>query len=453
MKGYVNNQERGRENYTQHLTCIGRMSVGNGVASPSRLSYDLPAKCLLRESWVLRDRALGVRHGQSISDAHKSGMAIKRRNFLRQLTSGVAASAVFVNNRLSASPGASEGERSGSGQRPLFLDRNENAYGASLKVLAAVRPELHEINRFPAEAENVLSKALAEFHHKQPEQILVVAGSNAILQMAAAVYLGPGRRVILGTPGYGALEHYARARGAQVESVQLRKDHSHDLEAMLAKADSSTGLIYICNPNNPTATLTERSEIDRFLEKRPASVPVVIDEAYHEYAGGSGAYVSLIDSPPKPRPGVIVLRTFSKVYGLAGLRLGYAISDSETAERLASTRPLFAVNRLAQVAGLAALGDREHIADCVRRNRDDRQEFVNQVNARMLRVLDPHANFACLNVMRPAQEVLQHYGKHKIRLGLEIPSMPNYVRVSFGKPEEMKEFWRVWDLLGHSMAM
>jgi histidinol-phosphate aminotransferase len=381
-------------------------------------------------------------------------MAIKRRNFLRHLTGGIATSAVLVKDRFAAVPEGSEGEHRGLGQRPLFLDRNENAYGPGRKVLAAVRAELHDINRFPAEAESVLSEALAELHHKQREQILIGAGSNAILQMAATVYLGPERRVILGRPSYGALEHYARERGAQVEAVELRKDRSHDLEAMLAGVDSSTGLVYICNPNNPTGTLTERSEIDRFLEKLPETVAVVIDEAYHEYAGASRAYLSLIDRPMKPRPGVIVLRTFSKAYGLAGLRLGFAISDPETVGRLASMRPLLTVNRLALAAGVAALADREHLADCVRRNRDDRQEFVNQVNARMLRVLDPHANFACLNVMRPAQEVLEHYSKHNIRLGPEIPLMPHYVRVSFGRPEEMKEFWRVWDLLGaHPMTM
>jgi histidinol-phosphate/aromatic aminotransferase/cobyric acid decarboxylase-like protein len=158
-------------------------------------------------------------------------MAIERRNFLRQLTSGVAASAVLVNSRFGASSGGSEQGRRGSGQPPLFLDRNENAYGASRKVLATVRAELHEINRFPAETENILSETLSEFHHKQGREILVGAGSNAILQLAAAVYLGPERRVILGMPSYGALERYARAQGAQVEAVQLRKDHSHDLEA------------------------------------------------------------------------------------------------------------------------------------------------------------------------------------------------------------------------------
>jgi histidinol-phosphate aminotransferase len=381
-------------------------------------------------------------------------MAIKRRNFLNQLTSGVAASALLASDCLDATAGGFEAEPRNSGERRLRLDRNENAYGPSRKVLAAIHADLHEINRFPAEGTDVLAEALAGIHNKKKEQVLVGAGANAILQMAAALYLGPKKKAILGTPSYGALEHYARAQRADVEAVPLRKDHSHDLEAMLARVDKNTGIIYICNPNNPTSTVTERSEIDGFLEKLPASVSVVIDEAYHEYAGGSGAYLSLIDSPPRPRPGLIVLRTFSKVFGMAGLRLGFAISDADTSVRLASMQPLFAVNRLAQTAGVAALGDSQHIADSVRRNRDDRQEFVNQVNARMLRVLNPHANFACLNVMRPAQEVLTHYEKHNVRLGSYIPSMPNYIRVSFGKPEEMKEFWRIWDLLGvHPMAM
>jgi len=381
-------------------------------------------------------------------------MAIKRRNFLKQLTSGVVASAVLASDGLDATPAGVQLERKTSGEPRLRLDRNENAYGPSRKVLEAIHAEFHQINRFPAEGENVLAEALAEVHDKKKEQILIGAGTNAILQVAAAFYLGFRKKLILGTPSYGALEQYARALGADVEAVQLRKDHSHDLEAMLAKVDKNTGLIYICNPNNPTSTLTERSEIDSFLEKLPGSVSVIIDEAYHEYAGGSGAYISLIDNPPKPRPGLIVLRTFSKVFGMAGLRLGFAISDADTSEHLTSVQPLFAVNRLALTAGVAALGDSQHVADSLRRNRDDRQEFVNQVNARMLRVLDPHANFACLNVMRPALEVLTHYQKHNIRLGPYIPSMPNYIRVSFGKPEEMKEFWRVWDLLGaHPMAM
>jgi histidinol-phosphate aminotransferase len=375
-------------------------------------------------------------------------MAIKRRNFLSQLTSGVAASAVLVNRFAS---GVEESEK---GPRTLALDRNENAYGAGLKALAAIRAEIPEASRFPGEGERKLKEALAAFHHRQPEQILIGNGSNTILQMAAAAYLAPGKKAILATPGYGALEDCARARGAKVEAVPLRKDYAHDLEAMLARTDASTGIIYLCNPNNPTATLTERREIDRFLERLPESMPVVIDEAYHEYAGGSGAYASLIDKPAKMRRSVIVLRTFSKVHGLAGLRLGYAVAESEVVERLASTRPLFSVDRLALVAGLAAIGDRDHVANCVRNNRDDRQEFINQVNARMLRLLDSHANFACLNVMRPAKQVLKYYHEQGVRLGPEIPSMPNYVRISFGKPEEMKEFWRIWDLQGiHPMAM
>jgi histidinol-phosphate aminotransferase len=380
-------------------------------------------------------------------------MSIRRRNFLKQLTGGAAAGAVFVHDSSDLDGGAWVARGMAASDAPLLLDLNENAYGASPRAVEALRNGLREINRFPAEPEETVRKALAEFHHKPPEKITVAAGSNEILQLAATAYLSPGQNVIVGVPGYGAIDQYARARGADVAAVPLRKDHSHDLEAMLAKADSRTALVYICNPNNPTSTLTDRKEIDAFLGKVPEPVTVIVDEAYHEYAGGPGAYRSLVEQPAE-RPGVVVLRTFSKAYGLAGLRLGYAFSDQETAARLASGKPRFSVSRLATAAGVAALRDRDYIAECIRRNRNDRQEFINQVNARMLRVLSPHANFACLNVMRPAGEILEHFHKHNVRLGPEIPSMPNYIRVSFGTPEQMRKFWKIWDLQGiHPMAM
>jgi histidinol-phosphate aminotransferase len=383
-------------------------------------------------------------------------MSINRRKFLQQFASTAAGSAVLVNYpRGEGLELAEEGQTAGRA-REVRLDRNENAYGPGPRVIEALRSELGEIHRFPAQPEKTLRDALARFHHREPEQILLGAGCNGIMQMAAWGLLSPEKSVVLATPSYGALEEYARARGAQVIAVPLRKNYSHDLERMLAEVNDATGLVYLCNPNNPTGTLTDRSDIDQFLEKLPKSVPLMIDEAYHEYAGGSGAYVSLLDQSAKVRPGnsVIVLRTFSKAYGLAGLRLGYAVLDQEMGKGLGAAQARFEVNRMALAAGAVALGDREHIADCVRRNRDDRQEFVNQVNARMLRVLDSHTNFACLNVMRPAGDIRKHYQDHGMRLGAGIPELPNYVRVSFGKPEEMKEFWKVWDLLGsHPMAM
>ncbi|HXM05346.1 MAG TPA: aminotransferase class I/II-fold pyridoxal phosphate-dependent enzyme [Chthoniobacterales bacterium] len=379
-------------------------------------------------------------------------MAISRRGLLKLGVSGVAASYAPPPTFTSTTQ-TPIGQQVGAGTRkPIRLDRNENAYGPSPNPVAEVLKNAHSVNRFPGSSD-VLRSSLASAHGVRREQILLGAGSTAIMKTAMNVFLRGGRGLVLATPTFELIDRYAVANSARMSAVPLRRDHGHDLEAMLAAVNSQTGLIYICNPNNPTGTLTDRQGIDRFLEKLPARVPVMIDEAYHDYAGGSGAYVSFLDRLSH-HPGVIVTRTFSEVYGLAGLRLGYAVAQPKILNALAREKPEMEIGSLTLAAGLAALADTEFTASCVQRNQNDRQEFVNQVNARMLRVLDSHTNFACLNVMHPAKEIIEHYQKNDILLGPEIPGMPNYVRVSFGAPEEMREFWAVWDLLGeHRMAM
>jgi histidinol-phosphate aminotransferase len=336
--------------------------------------------------------------------------------------------------------------------RALRLDRNESAYGPSPTVTSAIRAVLGQIQRFPEPGETLVN-ALAAFHRIKPQQIILGAGTSDLLRMAAATYLGSKPKLIMAAPTYPQISVYARANHASVVEVPLRKDWSHDLEAMLGVAGEGTGLVYVCNPNNPTGTLTERALLEAFLDKLHPSVTVIIDEAYHEYAGGSGAYRSFLGGFAA-RDNVIVTRTFSKAYGLAGLRLGYAVSSEATTRRLALQRLDLGISEVALLAGAAALNDANHLAFSVRQNQNDRQEFVNQVNARMLRVLDSHTNFACLNVMQPAKKILEHYQKNNILLGPEITSMPNYIRVSLGRTDEMKQFWQVWDLLGyHPMAM
>jgi histidinol-phosphate aminotransferase len=379
-------------------------------------------------------------------------MPISRRGLLKLAVGGVAAGYVSPPAFASANE-LKVAEQVGAGTKnPIRLDRNENAYGPSSKAVAEVLRNANSVNRFP-DSTDALGSSLASVRGVRPEQILLGAGSTAIMKTAMNIFLRGGRKLILATPTFELIDRYAVAISARIGAVPLRRDHGHNLEAMLAAVNSETGLIYICNPNNPTGTLTDRQEIDQFLAKLPERVPVIIDEAYHEYAGGSGAYVSFLDRPSH-HPGAIITRTFSKIYGLAGLRLGYAFAQPKILKALARQKPEMEIGSLTFDAGLAALADAEFTASCVQRNENDRQEFVNQVNARMLRVLDSHTNFACLNAMRPAKEVIGHYQKNGILLGPEIPGMPNYVRVSFGAPEEMREFWVVWDLFGeHRMAM
>ena len=379
-------------------------------------------------------------------------MSMSRRGLLKLAVSGMAAG-YAPPPEFASTIETKSGQQVGAGSRKLIhLDRNENAYGPSPKAVAEVLNHADLTNRFPGST-GALVSSLARFHGVKPEQILLGAGSTAIIKMAMNAFLRSGRGLILASPTFELIESYAVSIRARMSAPALRHDYGHDLESMLAAVNSDTGLVYICNPNNPTGTLTNRQEIDRFLEKLPERVPVIIDEAYHEYAGGSGAYVSFLDRPSQ-HPGVIVTRTFSEVYGLAGLRLGYAFAQPKILNALAGEKLDMEIGSLALAAGLAALADTEFTASCVLRNQNDRQEFVNQVNARMLRVLDSHSNFSCLNVMRPAAGIIDHYRKNDILLGPEIPGMPYYARVSLGVPEEMREFWAVWDLLGeHPMAM
>jgi histidinol-phosphate aminotransferase len=338
------------------------------------------------------------------------------------------------------------------GNDVLRLDLNENAYGPSPEAVAAIQGHALSANRFPR-GEEQLRESLSEHLDVPADQILLGSGIDEILRMSAAAFLGPNRKLVMAAPSYEVITRYASALGSEVVSVPLRKDHGHDLDAMLARVDGKTGAIYICNPNNPTGTLSDRKRLEKFIQTVPEPVLLIVDEAYHEYVGSSNAYTSMIHYRTQ-RENLIVARTFSKVYGLAGARLGLAVGRLAVLERLAARRALSGINEFALVAGAAAVRDKTHTERCVRQNQDDRQEFINQVNARMLRALDSHTNFVCLNVMGPSKEIIGHFRKNNVILPGEIPEMPNYLRVSLGLAEEMAEFWRIWDLLGsHPMAM
>jgi len=222
---------------------------------------------------------------------------------------------------------------------------------------------------------------------------------------------------------------------------------------MLARVDSSTGLVYICNPNNPTGTLTPRKHMESFISKLPASVMILIDEAYHHFVSATSSYQSFLDHPLGD-PRIVVARTFSKIYGLAGLRVGYSVSSKEVAGRLSALRLQNGVTIVSVKAAIAAVNDTAYVRMAAKRNSDDRQEFMNQVNARMLRAIDSHANFVLLNPLRPVGEVLPHLEKNDVHVAPPIPAMEKYIRVSLGTPAEMREFWRVWDLMpAGNMAM
>jgi histidinol-phosphate aminotransferase len=329
---------------------------------------------------------------------------------------------------------------------PLLLDHNENAYGPSAKVLEVLREAPSFGNRYPRQEYDALRSKLAGLHAVKEEQILLGCGSTEILRLAASAFLGPSQGLVQALPTYGSLGNFARTVRAEVVDVPLTKRYEHDLSAMLARAGKLTGLVYICNPNNPTASLTPRKDIESFLHKLPGRVTVLIDEAYSHFVSPHLGYASFLDHPFDD-PRLVVCRTFSKVYGLAGMRIGYAVGSPDLLRKLSASQLRYGISAISAKAAAAALDDADYVRAAIQRNADDRQEFMNQVNIRMFRTIDSHTNFAMLNPARPADMIIDHLKQNNVLVAPGIPSMGKYVRVSFGTPAEMQEFWRVMDLL------
>jgi histidinol-phosphate aminotransferase len=373
-------------------------------------------------------------------------MSVTRRNFFRNVAAGAVASASLP---LLADRAFSELALESMASEPsgtIILSRNENAYGPSQKVIASMQDSLRFANRYSDSVVSMLHERITHSHSIKPQQLVLGCGSGEILSITASAFLGPGKTLITAVPTFESIGHCARTLRAEVIEIPLTKNYSHDLPAMLARADAATGLVYICNPNNPTGSLTHRIDLEAFIRKLPPTTTVLIDEAYHHYVERTADYSSFIDNPIDDDR-LIVARTFSKVFGLAGIRVGYAFGAPEKMKALSARRLPEGLNVVGARAALEAHDDLDYVRLSAKRNADDRQEFFNQANARMVRGIDSHANFAMLKTGRMAVDVIEHFKQNNVLIARLFPSMNTFVRVSFGTPSEMKEFWRVWDLM------
>jgi histidinol-phosphate aminotransferase len=343
---------------------------------------------------------------------------------------------------------------------PIALDSTRNAYGPSARAMNALQQGLTRASWLPdSDAERLVDR-LAAHHQVQRQQVVLGCGSGELLRAAVRGFASGGG-LVTALPTYDVAARYAAEEGIPVTAVRLTRAWSHDLDAMLAQCGSRPALVYICNPNNPTGTLTRRADLERFLEALPAAAHVLIDEAYHHYVEPSGDYKSFIDAPID-HPRVMVVRSFSKMYGLAGLRIGYAIAPPPIATRLQTLMLGRNVSVLAARAAAAAIDDPGHVEECRIRNANDRQEFLNQANARMVRAIDSQTNFVMIGnehpmgaaiVKHPPGAVIEHFAANGIALASPVAPLDDYLRVSLGTPTEMGEFWRVWDLIAGRHTM
>ena len=329
---------------------------------------------------------------------------------------------------------------------PIRLDRNENPYGPDEKAIAAIGTNARLVNRYSANERQALTKTIAKLHGVDAQQIILASGSSDIFRAAVRSARDTKGKLIVASPTFDVVSREARRIGLPIEAVPLTREYSHDLEKMLSLAHGSGGLVYICNPNNPTGSLTPRNSLEAFLNELPSTFTVLIDEAYHHYVPDTPAYVSFIDHPVNNK-NVVVTRTFSKICGLAGERIGYAVAAPHVASNFPGEDLESGVSISAVVAARAILEDDQFIRRCSRLNDDDRQEFLNQIDARHGHAVDPHANFIFIHAGRPAREVIDYFETKGILIGPPFPEMNTHVRVSLGLADEMKAFWNVWDSL------
>jgi histidinol-phosphate aminotransferase len=321
--------------------------------------------------------------------------------------------------------------------RIVKLASNENPLGMPESARAALLGALDEIGRYPDSNGFGLKAALSQHLAVAADWITLGNGSNDILELAAAAFLGPGRSAIYAQHAFAVYALATQARGARAIVVPAR-DFGHDLDAMVAAIAPDTRVIYVANPNNPTGTFLPADEIERFLRRVPSDVIVVLDEAYNEYLPAGSRF----DSAQWVRrcPNLLVSRTFSKAYGLAGLRVGYGIAQQELTDLLNRVRQPFNVSVPAQAAAKAALADVDFVARSFELNRAGMRQLVQGAQALGLRHIPSLGNFVLVEV-GPAARVYQEL----LRRGVIVRPVANYglpawLRVTVGLPQENEAF-------------
>jgi len=313
----------------------------------------------------------------------------------------------------------------------IKLASNENPYGPPPKAVAAIRRRAGDVHRYPDGNATELKEELARRHGVDTGNILLGNGSNEVLELVIRTYAGPGDEVIYSRRGFIVYALATTAAGARGVAVPERDGLSHDLEAMAAAVTERTKLVCIANPNNPTGTLLQRDAIRRFLDRLPRNIVVLLDEAYHEYVHAGDT-----NDPPLPHPGLVRCRTFSKAYGLAGLRIGYGVGDADLLEAANRFREPFNVNILAQYAALAALEDREwvleKVAECLR----EREKLESFLARKGLLGARPHGNFVLLR-HKDSRRLLHMLEMHgMIPRPLDPYGMEGWLRITVGTPRE-----------------
>ncbi|MEK4059376.1 MULTISPECIES: histidinol-phosphate transaminase [Paenibacillus] len=319
----------------------------------------------------------------------------------------------------------------------IKLASNENPYGPSPSAKAAIIADLDNLFLYPDGAAADLTSALASHLGVENDNIIFGCGSDEIIALITRAFFLPGDETIMADQTFSVYKSNADIEGAVSIEVPLANG-THDLDAMLAAVTERTKVIWICNPNNPTGTIVPEEALVTFLNAVPANVMVVLDEAYSEYVTDL-SYSDGIELLAK-YPNLVVLRTFSKIYGLAALRIGYGVASPQIIKLINQVREPFNTSRLAQAGALAALADQDYVQECRRLNSAGIIQLQGEFKRLSLDFFPAHGNFIMVDVRKPATEVFDALLRQGIIVRAGHRLYPTYIRVTVGSTEQNKAF-------------
>jgi histidinol-phosphate aminotransferase len=317
----------------------------------------------------------------------------------------------------------------------VMIDSNENPLGPSQSARDAMAAIIPQGGRYSDNLTDELVQTFAQMEGLNPEFVTATVGSTPPLALSVMAFCNAQKSYVTGDPGFELGMMTAENNGARVVKVPLTKTHAHDVKAMLAAAPNA-GLFYICNPNNPTGTLTPRSDIEYLVASKPADSVVVVDEAYIHFTDNASSAIDLV----KAGKDVVVLRTFSKVYGMAGIRCGLLIARPDLSKKVLQRGGFNFMPITAVVAATASLRDSSLVAERRRINAGIRQQTFQFLDRNGFSYIPSESNCFMVDVKRPGQEVRDAMAKENVMIGRIWPIMPTWVRITVGTQDEMAKF-------------
>lgn len=320
----------------------------------------------------------------------------------------------------------------------IKLASNENPFGCSPRAIEALQAEVANISIYPDSFATELTSLVAQHFQVATNQVIFGAGSDEVILMMARAYFVPGDETVMASTTFPQYKHNAEIEGAKIVEVPLTADGSHDLTAMLAAINERTKIVWVCNPNNPTGNVLPRDELAKFVADVPKHVIVVLDEAYIEYVAPEKAPDSL--GLLQKHENVVLLRTFSKIYGLASLRIGFGLGHANVIKNINQAREPFNTTRMAQAAAAASLTDPTWVATCKQRNDEGLAYLRGEFDRLGLSYFDPNGNFVMVDCGMDSLQVFEGLQRRGIIARAGWKAYPTHVRITVGSREQNEKF-------------